>query len=666
MIGSMTSMKQWILQHSHGALAGVILAISAALAVLSLLGDSITYDELSHFTAGYSYLKTGDFRLSPDHPPLGRMWAALPVLAMQNTWPDATAKAWYDGNVWLTGRMWLFELNDGERLIVPARCMIVVLMLAAGAGVYFMARRLFGPGAGLLAAALAALCPTMLAHGRYVTTDMPLTLTAILTLLAFARLLQRITWLRLLAAAAALAAMSLVKFSWPLILPALGLMMAVAVFRKAPIPVSLLPRRHRRQSRKKQVVSAVQSRTARAGWLLLASLMIGLFVWTAIWACFAFRFSPYMDKTRSVNTWPDVMIDRDGKPIKGVSIEFTQWAREHRLLPESYLFGISYTIWSMQERPSYLMGQINDTGFRSYFPIAMGIKTPIPLMIFFVFGLAALAKRKIRVADPPLLAGLLAFVAIYLFTAISGNLNIGHRHMLPIYPAIFVLASAAVGWWRQKLWKAMFIAAITWQAVEVASIHPYYLSYFNEFVGGPKNGHHYLVDSNIDWGQDLKRLAAYAQTRPGEKIKLAYFGSGEPARYGFDCEMLPSMKAFAKPADLTAGTYVISVTQLMALYHGIYQGRFDRTFAWDEYWDKPDNRVEYRQLWQLFEHSDAASAETMADPARKKQYQKFKNLEAGRLLQQLRHRSPDERIGYSLFVYHLTGPQIDEILERKP
>jgi len=177
----------------HGLIVPILLVVAAALAIGSLVGDSITYDETSHLTAGMSYLKTGDFRLAPDHPPLAKVWAAWPLLLVEHVWPSADNYGWQIGDVYLTGRTWLCELNDGERLVRIGRIMMVMLLVPLCASVYTVGRRVFGPGAGLLSLALAVFSPTLLAHGRLVTTDLPIALCLTLTIWAFARFLEQMS-----------------------------------------------------------------------------------------------------------------------------------------------------------------------------------------------------------------------------------------------------------------------------------------------------------------------------------------------------------------------------------------------------------------------------------------------------------------------------------------
>jgi hypothetical protein len=179
-----------------------------------------------------------------------------------------------------------------------------------------------------------------------------------------------------------------------------------------------------------------------------------------------------------------------------------------------------------------------------------------------------------------------------------------------------------------------------WLLVANVWIYPHYLSYFNELIGGPGRGHHYLVDSNLDWGQDLLRLADYAQAHPDEPIKLAYFGSAVPTAY-LDCTALPSMMEFEPTAELTPGTYVVSVTQLLGVYDPAIR---------DDFWTA-EMRQRFRQLGMVTEHPlppDATAAMRRGYAQARRDYDQLRRR---RLLNGLKKRAPDLRIGYSLFVY---------------
>ncbi len=657
----------------HGCFVAAVLIVSAVLAVRSLLGDSITFDEPGHLASGYCCLKTGDYRLSPDHPPLSRMWAALPLLWTDNRWPPPETDGWRQGDAWKIARAWLFERNDGERLIVAPRCMMVVLFLLTCLCVYAMTRALFGPTAGLLAIVLAAFDPSLLAHGRYVTTDLPATLCGALTLMAFARLLNRVTPGRVLLVGLALASFGLVKLTWPLVLPALLLMAVIAILRPAPLPIAG-PFAGWRQTGGASAVVAMSSRMHRTVVLAVAAVAVGLVVWIAIWACYGFRYSPFRgadaqaarmivpdevasDGLRTMaDSWAAVLPEPSDPSQDKMSRRIIRFAKGHRLLPEAYLYGLAYAVESTGGRLAYLMGQCQGEGWLSYFPIAFAIKTPIATMLLLVTGIAALCLRRTSPSrEPALFAGLICFTVLWGAVAVTSRFNIGHRHILPMYPAVFVLAGAAAAWVTTRVGRLAVIALVMWLVAASLWIHPHYLAYFNELIGGPANGYKYLVDSNIDWGQDLKRLARYAKQHPNERIKLAYLGSAVPSRYGFDCEFLPStLPIEAPPATLDAGTYVISVTQLVGVYSPTpWDSRIEDGPAWV---------ARYAQLYRTFAGPASDTAPALAPEMREPARKMFEAMRPFRLLYNLRRRKPDDRIGYSMLVYRLSRQDVDAML----
>lgn len=655
--GSTPPRRRWNWARRHALLVPLLLAISATLAVSSLVGDSLTFDETSHLAAGMSYLKTGDFRLAPDHPPLAKIWATWPLLMMNQRWPDATTPGWTEAKHFVFGCEWLCELNDPDRLVTVARCMQVVLLLATCLAVYGLARTLFGPAAGLLALTLAAFDPTLLAHGRLVTTDMALTLCATLVLLTFARLMQRITWTRLLAAAAALAALTLTKFSWPVVLVGPLVMLIMAIMRPQPPTFELLGR-HAGNGATARNAAMLAGRPARLAALGFVIVILGATSWAAIWTAYGWRYSMLNDKPRPTaadaraGAAPDANAvlrknyqqffdarlagSPHSGPLERLRLNATAWARAHHLLPEAYLFGFTSALHTATERKSYLMGEYSDKGWAKYFPIAFAIKTPAATMLLLIAGVVALLRARLpRGRAPLLLGGMVAFALLYALTALTSHLNIGHRHLLPLYPVVFALAGAAAAWWTRP-GRFALLAAVAWLVGANLWIHPHYLSYFNELIGGPAHGHEYLADSNIDWGQDLKRLAAFQRRHPQEAVQLAYFGSAVPAAYGVRCAALPSYREFGAPAELTAGWYVISVTQLVGVYDEALR---------DGYWQEPRNLWNYRELL-------AAAAQRR---------QQFEELRRKRLINRLQHRAPDERIGYSLFAYHLSAPDVEQL-----
>lgn len=660
-----------------------LLLVVAILAITSLLGDSITFDETSHLTSGLSYWKTGDYRFAPDHPPLGKLWAALPLLLVDHQWPEGGGSGYEVGDVFGFGKTWLFRLNEGERLLVYGRLMMVVLLVATVLATWGIARRLLGGGAALLALWLAAFSPTLLAHGRLVTTDIPLALGVALTLLAFAGLHESLTWRRVLLAGLALGLTALTKFSWVLLLPALLAMSLWSLARSAPLRSRLLKRGEASDRTANDAVeegargargdsggtagggrsaSALTARSFRVGHLALAWLVLLLITWGVIWVGYGFRYSLLGGGERLeevaegggadarvakilADEWGRMLGEFRGGGLDGLQSRAIEIARAYRLLPEAYLYGYTFTVSSTRQRSAYLLGYYSNDGWRAYFPIAFLIKTPIPTLALLIVGATTLLSRRVRVRDAVLLVGVLTFVVLYAGVAVFSTFNIGHRHLLPLYPLLIALAAASVTWWTHHYGRWLIVAAVAWLVAANVWVHPHYLPYFNEFTGGPRYGHLWLADSNIDWGQDIKRLADFAAARPHETIKLAYFGSGDPSTYGFRCRALPSTYAFGEPAALTPGLYVVSVNQLLGVYDHEVRDAF-----WSEQVLEAYAALGRIAVQPLEDDLPGAQREQIAQAR-----VEFADLQKKRLLNQLQKIPPTTRIGYSLFVYEL-GP----------
>ena len=627
----MTGSSRWR-SHGRGLAAAAALLLAAALAVTSLWGDSATFDETAHLVSGFSYLATGDFRLAPDHPPLLRMLAASPAWLAGVAWPEA-GPGWSYGDYWALGRFWLFQANDPDRVLLPGRLVVVGLLLLLLALIGAAGRALAGPSAGLLALWLAALDPTLLAHGRLVTTDLIAALAMLGAVLAWARLLERTDASRLAAAAVAAAVLPLGKLSWPLTAPALLAVTAHHVAGRSPLGAE------------------TWARARRAATLLLG---LALTAYVAVWASYGFRYSmvvgPDADRVSLLvphrpgdappasleETWRSLLAGRDGAPAGRVQ-RAVEAARRTRLLPEAYLFVVAYNAKANQERSSYFFGQYSTRGTLGYFPFLLLVKTPLPTLLLCLVGLAALWRH-----PPPdatarsLLAGLLTLAITVAIAASFSDLQIGHRHLLPLYPPLLACAGAAAtlapaGRFSRR---PLRVAALVWLLAANLWIHPHYLSYFNELIGGPARAHHYVLDSNIDWGQDLLRLAAWRRRHPEGVLHLAYFGSADPRAYAIQANQLLDSFPSAAPAELETGYYVVSLTQL----YGVYE-----IFARDSFWARAENVAGYRRL--------------LAGPGEDGRRRTLERLRAGRLLQQLRRRTADDRIGWSLLVFRLTAAE---------
>lgn len=219
---------------------------------------------------------------------------------------------------------------------------------------------------------------------------------------------------------------------------------------------------------------------------------------------------------------------------------------------------------------NYLMGHYSNQGWWDYFIVAFLIKTPLPTLIFLAVALACFIVRVRQgqwIDETFLLAPV---VVIFGFFSLS-HAQLGLRYILPVYPFLFVLASRAANVFLSDRLKLGFcLAMLGWLGTTSCLIHPHYLAYFNELVGGPNNGSAYLVDSNLDWGQDLKGLKQFMDKHGIDRISLSYFGTDSPARYGIKYNWLPSMVLNdpdpANHSSAPKGWIAVSATNLRGAY----------------------------------------------------------------------------------------------------
>ena len=244
---------------------------------------------------------------------------------------------------------------------------------------------------------------------------------------------------------------------------------------------------------------------------------------------------------------------------------------------------------------TYFFGQVTNQSFREYFPLVFLIKEPLPILILLLSALAISIYFILRnnLADFPrhiwknaknYLDGhiaetaMLLFVALYAYVSITGNLNIGFRHLFPILPFMYILISKEIIflWARlrgktRKIYSAVVAVLLLWLVAETAFAYPYYLAYFNETIGGSKNGYKYVTDSNVDWGQDLKRLKSFVDENNIDKIRVDYFGGGDVVHYLGSKAVIWHADSGQEP-----GWYAISATFIQnSLYYKITEGKPD-------------------------------------------------------------------------------------------
>jgi len=533
------------------ALVGAFVALHAGLAVDTMRGSSATFDEGTHLPAGYTHLVLGDHRLNPEQPPLVKVLAAAPLLAVRPVM-KTDDRAWAESRQWEFGRRFLYRWNDADRLLFLGRLPIVGLAACLLVVVFIEARRRFGPGAAGASLGLAALSPDVLAHGTLVTTDLAFALFFFVSVAAFARVLERATPARLAAASLSTGAAFATKFSAPVLIPVLVLGGLLATLGGAPIETALRG--------PAGPAGGIGPRLRRLGFLLAVVAVATLGV---VWASYGFRAALSPDP--SVRAALRAPLEA---PATGLLIRAVARAGNAGLLPEDYARGFLFVLTNSEARRAFLLGQLSDSGFPHYFLATFLFKTPVPLLLLTVLALVRMPRLGRRDA-----AFVWLPVLVYLASTSARGLQIGHRHLLPIYPFLFVAAGEAAVclWsWRRPAGLGLALLLGGWYAGGTLRNHPHHLAYFNEIAGGPANGWRVLVDSNLDWGQDLKRLAAWMRERGVSRIKLSYFGSADPSWYGIDAEALPGYTAPHAPRitrEIRVGDLVaVSATNLQGVY----------------------------------------------------------------------------------------------------
>lgn len=517
------------------------------LAVSSMVGDSPTMDEQNHIARGLAFLKTGDPRLSLEHPPFVNSLSATLLLTMPELRLPIDHPSWERREGWYEfADLFLWQYNRSvnrsvERIVFLARLPIVFLTLALALVGYRFAGRLWGTAASIPALLLFLFEPNLLAHGRYATTDIGGVFFSFLTTFLLWRLWKECesrggwNWRLWLAVVVSMGLAFGSKLS------SLGFMLIWAVMALLPL-YATLPQRYARAALRR----LIQLLTAGA-----ASLAVLWAIFGFEWGRFAF-VSPALEK---LNSWSGPM------PIFWAGLE--QIARLGK--------GRSTV---------FMLGRFSDDGFRAYFPVAFALKTPVLLILLLLIAGGLLLYHH-RTRRRVLL--LLTPAAGFYLLAMTSALNIGYRHVLPALPYLLLLVSglASPDAWPESVrsWRlfrrfgpsllaaslAVFLATTLW-------IHPHYLSYFNLLAGGPRNGYRALTDSNVDWGQDLLRLRSWMVENGVDHVNLGWFGTADPAYYGISNTPMPGLgrdvyfrQWWELPFDPVApqpGVYAISASSL--------------------------------------------------------------------------------------------------------
>lgn len=541
----------------------LLLAVQTALIAYSAYVHSPTLNEPGHLVAGLSYWKFGRFDVYNVNPPLAKMVAAIPVIAVgyEEDW-----SGFYTG----LGARPEFSMGEdfvtanGERsffLFMIARWACIPFAWLGGVICYLWARDLYGRPAGVIASALWCFEPNILAHTSLITSDAAGTALGLAACYTFWRWLRQPTWSQAALNGVVLGLAELTKTTLILLYPLWPLMWVVYRWRD----------RHS---------MGVRDWLSEAG-MLVARMLIGLYVLNlgygfegSLEPLGEFKFVSNLFTGQSASS----SLPPNGKGENNPTVKSTaKPPAPNRFtdsflvalpvpLPRNYLLGIDLQQKDFEHhgRPSYLRGEWRDRGWWYYYLYASAIKVPLGL---WVIGALALMMSAIRRNTPPtphaavsgfsppsthcilrsssrdLFVLLLPAVIIFVIASAKTGINEHMRYILPVFPYFYIwisrfcLTMAGRAYNRATSIKSSLMpAALCWVVVSSLFTYPHSLSYFNEAIGGPLNGHEHLCGSNVDWGQDLRYLSKLLDGGGRAPLYVHVRLVGDPRILGVKCD----------------------------------------------------------------------------------------------------------------------------------
>ena len=586
-------------------LAIVLLILFGLLAITSMWNDSANYDERIHLPAGYSYVTQQDMRLNHEHPPLMKDLAAFPLLFMKINFPyqswgwntplttDSLRTPAWQTDVGFGNDLLYYSGNDAQKMMRYGRIPIILIGILLGFYIFKFAKELWGNLAGIIALTFYSFSPTFLAHTRLVTTDVAAAAAFFISFYYLYKWFKVPTQRNLWVFGIVLGLSLLTKFSTFLLIPIFGFIILTWVL--------LQERGKKLWALKKYLVGFILV-------LVVAYLVVG--------AVYAFHVWHYPIQKQAIDT-TFILSTFGFKPLVDLSV----WISSQPILRAwgHYFLGLLMVLQrSGGGNTTYYLGEVSANGSRSYFPLVYLIKEPLAYVLLTFFALFLALKKFTVYKTSSLLKnnfaefGMLAIIVVYWIFSIKSNLNIGIRHILPTLPFIYALTARQISFWIKGgiterisnyhgfwqlfglYWRRIkkgFVVAVLfiWAIISVVSVWPSFLAYFNEIAGGPNSGYKFIVDSNLDWGQDILRLSQFIEKNNIKEIKMDYF-SGAPAEYYIKTAKI---KSFNREVP-QKGWLAISATILMGACKSdkIPCSYGERAYTWlDSY--KPVAKIGY-------------------------------------------------------------------------
>jgi len=540
--------------------------------------DSQTTDEAVHLTAGRSYWQTWNYYLNPEHPALFKLWAALPLAVAPHSAIDTDTDPWRENNQWTIGAHYLYfgtaqHEYTGRFLLFLGRFQMILVWLALVVTISVFSWRRWGHWPSLAVTTFVAYDPNLLGHGHLVTNDVAAAFAYLGTFLVLQQFIRQPSWSRL---------------RW------LGLVFAIAQVTKFSMAILWL------------LVPAVlivarlyQQPGLTWQWIRRALLTIVLMTSLVTWVVYGFRINRIANDSRIARLWNErqQIVDRNLLPTlpnytqrlvklsdpaspTGKFLEaFQQFPLPSYWYWRGFFSAASHNIYG---HGAYLLGRVSEQGWWYYFPVAIAVKTPI-ITLGIVIALSTLSLYQIyhgaRRGRPfkqllPFDFWLIGFPPlIYLLWSMTSHINIGIRHIFPTYIFFPLAAGSLIAYLHRRRANivAPLVSILVIIVITITTIAwPNTIGYYNGLFGGTNQGHRYVLDSNLDWNQDIWRLRHFLDKEKFPEVHIALFGS------------IPSDRIFPEQLPILQGTDIsqgILPTGIIAISQGqLYN--VDGPFGW--------------------------------------------------------------------------------------
>ncbi|MCK9614263.1 MAG: glycosyltransferase family 39 protein [Candidatus Omnitrophica bacterium] len=541
------------MQKKEAIILGFFLAFILLSGIYYAITNSVTSDEKTHIATGYINVKFSDYRFNIEHPPFVKQLAALPLIFLNLNFPTDIFKVSNTGmDIVKIQDAFLYKVgNDLDLMLFLSRLPNILISLILAIFIYLYSRKLNGKSAGFLSLLFFAFSPTFLAHTPLVTMDTAVSCFYFITIYFFMRFAETKKYLFVALTGLFLGLSLISKFSALILIPVMYFLSVILYFN-IEMPKDYATVKNKIWKIIFFMPFLILVMSYKKSVTIIAPLL------------FVYLLSSVLSKklkiAMKVNWASAILLVVLVIAFSIVIADYTnyEWFPFHSAT-KAYFKGFDYfTGHAADGQDSYLLGKFSHTGWWYYFPLAIFFKEPFVAILFIILGFIGFCIKKEK-----LWAKLILFIPMfaYLFVACFINkVNIGVRHILPIYPFLYVIVGYSIFVFKRfRFAPAIFYVLISVLIIDVVSAYPGHLAYFNRIVGGSANGYKLLDDSNIAWGQDWKRFKKYSKANNINKVKVA-------SRFGYYADDVKRISYEAlTPEDKiipSEGWYVIETTQL--------------------------------------------------------------------------------------------------------